>query len=83
MRAMFELAQYRPQDILAEAARYRLASQAVPDESTAAIHREALSRMRRVAAACGRILAAGLTISTHRFKLRSKEQAQTALSAAH
>jgi hypothetical protein len=80
---MFELAQYRPQDILAEAARYRLASQAVPDESTVAIHREVVSRVRRVADACGRIFAVGLTISAHRFKLRSNEQAQTASSAAH
>jgi hypothetical protein len=74
------LAEIRHQDIRAEVARYRLASQAQPVQPAASV---GTSLMLRVVRACGRTLAARLAISTHSFGLGGDEQEQTALSAAH
>ena len=77
------IAEIRRQDILAEVARYRLASQTVPDESTVTVHSDIPSLVLRVVHACGRTLAALLATVSRPFGLRGNEQEQTALTAAH
>ena len=74
------LTEIRRQDILAEAARDRLASQAQPAQPAAPV---CAALTLRVVRACGRTLAARLAISTHPFGLGGDEQEQTALRAAH
>jgi hypothetical protein len=81
MRALIELAECRRQDILAEAARYRLADQALPDESLAILSKEVL----RHAVQSVRSAARGVLNdhSFHAFNSGKKKSARTTLILAH
>jgi hypothetical protein len=81
MHAMIELAEYRRQDILAEAARYRLADQARPTQPLASLSKVALwSAMQN---ACASVLVALDARSFHTLRLGSKKSVQTTLTLAH
>jgi hypothetical protein len=81
MHAMIELAEFHRRDILAEAARYRLADQAVPGESATSADSDIPSLVLRVVHACGRTLAALLATASRPSGLRAEDQEQTTFTA--
>jgi hypothetical protein len=75
MHAMIELAEFHRQDILADAARYRLADQAAPDQPLVPRCKEAL--WSAVQSVCASVRA------FHAFNSGRKKSAQTTLTLAH